>query len=218
MYTNGKTVRIFRGGLLAAAALGAAGVLTACGTGTTAAPQTAGALSPSASAPAAISPSGPAAQDTGATDDQASNASTAQGPRFCKAADLKVTLAEGNGAGMSKDNVNLRFTNKSGLSCALQGSPGVSFVAGDDGHQVGDPATRQPKSQGKAHTLTPGTSVQSSLTIVNSGVYTPSDCKQVEVKGLRIYAPGDTASMFLPMPDQACSATGYPQLSVDAVA
>jgi hypothetical protein len=218
LYTNGKTVRIFRGSLAVAAALSAAGVLTACGAGTTGSPSAAGTPAPSSSVSSPAAPAAPAAQSTGTDDSQASNVSTSQGPKYCKAADLSLAITEGNGAGMSHDNVNLRFTNKSKQSCDLQGSPGVSFVAGTDGHQVGAPATRQPKSQGKLHVLAPGTSVQSSLTFTNPGALPSDKCTMVDVLGLRVYAPDDTASMFLPLPQQACSNPGTSLMTVNVVA
>jgi hypothetical protein len=39
----------------------------------------------------------------------------------------------------------------------------------------------------------------------------------VQVRGLRVYAPGDIASMFVDAPQQACSALGEPTMSVGAV-
>jgi hypothetical protein len=217
MTTTGKTARIIRGGLATAAALGAAGLLAAC-SGTPA--PAASAPAPATTSPTATSPVGSPAAATGAddADDQASSVSSPKGPKYCKAADLNVAFAEGNGAGMSHDNVNLRFTNKSRQTCDLQGSPGVSFVAGTDGHQVGAPATRQPKSQGKLQVLTPGKSAQASLTFVSADAFPPEQCTKVDVNGLRVYAPGDTASMFLPKSLQACANLATVLMDVNTVA
>jgi hypothetical protein len=53
----------------------------------------------------------------------------------------------------------LVFTNTGGRSCTIQGFPGVSFVTGDDGHQVGEAAMRvDPK--GPPVTLKPGDTAQ----------------------------------------------------------
>jgi hypothetical protein len=36
--------------------------------------------------------------------------------------------------------------------------------------------------------------------------YDPADCAPVPVRGLRVYPPGDTASLFVPLEGTACSA------------
>jgi Protein of unknown function (DUF4232) len=188
--------------LLVVAAVGAAATLSACGGGSTAA-----APPPSASSP-------------GAGDSEAPDAGTPQaaaGPKECKAADLALAVVSGSGAGMSHLGVNLQFTNKTQQTCTLQGSPGVSFVSGDDGQQVGDPATREPKSGAKRVTVAPGRQVTSELNITNAAVYPPGECQPVQARGLRVYAPDDTAAMYVEFPEQACSAPGKSMLSVAAI-
>src|SRR5882757_6454182 len=136
----------------------------------------------------------------------------------CKAADLTLALVEGDGgAGMSQNRLDLQFTNMSRHPCTLWGSPGVSFVTGDNGHQVGDPAQREDRSKGRPVTLAPGQNVRSPLRIVHAEAYPPEDCRPVEARGLRVYAPGDTAAMFIQAPQQACSAPGKSTLSVGVV-
>jgi hypothetical protein len=138
--------------------------------------------------------------------------------RHCHAADLTVAIVEGDGAGMSQNRVNVQFTNKSAKDCTLQGSPGVSFVR-DNGIQVGEPAKREAKSEGEPIVLAPGRSVKSPLTIVSFGVFDQAKCKPLMTEGLRIYAPGDTAAMFVAQPGvQACSTLGESQMSVGVLA
>ncbi|MDI5975779.1 DUF4232 domain-containing protein [Amycolatopsis magusensis] len=182
---------------LTAAALGATSALAACGTaGSTAGPP-----------------------DVSTVDTQpVAMAGTQAGDGLCKAASLELSLhpVEG-GAGMNQNHLNLRFTNKSATACSLQGRPGVSFVAGDDGHQLGEPAERVPAEQGALVRIVPGGYAQSPLTVVNAGVYDETECQPALSRGLRVYAPGDTAAMFVPYEQDACTVAGRHQLSADVV-
>jgi hypothetical protein len=213
MATLDKTVKTIRHGLVAAAALGAVSMLSACGGNpaprTVAAPAPVGAAT---SSPSSIAAQVPAAQAN------EPNTAVRAGPKVCKASDLTPAIVAGDGAGMSQNRVNLQFTNKSAESCVLQGSPGVSFVAGESGQQVGVPATREEKSKGSVVTIDPGRNAKAPLTIVNAGVFDPGQCAATDVRGLRVYAPDDTAAMFVDSPQQACSTLDRSQLTVGVVA
>ena len=195
-------------------ALAAAAALSGCA-GTAPTPTT---TPPESSATAAPDTAAP---DTAAPDTTAPKPAPpapAGGTRACKAADLTLALAgDEGGGGMMKTAYNLRFTNRSQSDCQLWGSPGVSFVTGDDGRQVGEPATRIDRSKGKQVVLRPGATAASPLTITNPNAYPPEKCVIVQVRGLRVYAPGDTASMFVDAPQQACSALGQATMSVSTV-
>jgi len=62
-----------------------------------------------------------------------------------------------------------------------------------------------------------GATAASPLTITKTDPYPPERCVPVQVRGLRVYAPADTASMFVDAPQQACSALGEPTMSVGVV-
>ncbi|WP_433803799.1 DUF4232 domain-containing protein [Actinomycetospora sp. CA-084318] len=55
----------------------------------------------------------------------------------CPTSSLSVTLGPGEGTTSGTVYRPLVFTNTGSSACRLQGFPGVSHVAGDDGHQVG---------------------------------------------------------------------------------
>ncbi|PRY32411.1 DUF4232 domain-containing protein [Umezawaea tangerina] len=192
MNTTGKTS-------LAVAAASVA-LLSACagqsGTAAPSAPASAAvrSLSPSASSSApSVAPSTPAAPQA------------ASGPVGCKSADLGVALnPDQGGGGMNKTRFTLAFTNKGTVECTLQGSPGVSFVTGDNGAQVGAPATREADG-GPVVPLAPGATATSTLSITNAGVFDPAECKPADVRGLRVYPPGETAAVFVPHDQQTCS-------------
>lgn len=195
-----------------AAALIAAAALSGCANAPT--PTT---TTPESSAGSATATAAP---DTTAPDTTAPKPApaTPAGTRGCNAADLSLALAgDDAGSGMMKTGYNLRFTNRSQSDCQLWGSPGVSFVTGDDGRQVGEPARRTERSQGKQVVLRPGATAASPLIITKPDAYPPERCVPIQVRGLRVYAPGDTASMFVDAPQQTCSALGEPTMSVGVV-
>ncbi|MFL6124614.1 DUF4232 domain-containing protein, partial [Actinophytocola sp.] len=100
----------------------------------------------------------------------------------------------------------LVFTNKGTRTCTMQGFPGVSYVTGDDGHQVG-PAAYRTGSKGAVVTLKPGASAFTDVGFVQVANFDPAVCKPTEVRGLRVYPPHDYDSMFLPNPGTGCAAT-----------
>jgi Protein of unknown function (DUF4232) len=114
---------------------------------------------------------------------------------------------------MSQNHTGLQLRNTGSSACTLFGYPGVSWVAGADGHQVGAGAVRQPDPTGSAEktvTLAPGALASAPLDIVDAAVFTPSQCKPVPVRGLRVYPPGEKAALFLSLPT---SAGGYGECS-----
>jgi hypothetical protein len=107
------------------------------------------------------------------------------------------------------------------MTCTLTGFPGVSFVTGSAGTQVGEPAGRNGSSRG-LETLMPGGSVTALFQQANPENYPPGTCKPVTVLGLRIYPPGQRSAAFVTLPtgSTACSTTsqnGGNQSSVQAV-
>jgi hypothetical protein len=123
---------------------------------------------------------------------------------------------------MSQNHTGLQLTNTGSTTCTLYGYPGVSWVAGAAGTQVGAAATRQANPAGTEQTVTlaPGALASAPLDIVDAGVFTKSECKPVPVRGLRIYPPGEQAALFLSMPTASggygeCSlATKDPSLTI----
>jgi hypothetical protein len=126
-------------------------------------------------------------------------------PNECKVADLKLTLGRGDAAAGTVYR-ELRFTNKGGRTCTIQGFPGVSYVAGEDGHQVGPSAYRE-GTKGAAIRLTPGMTVMAPLGLVQVGNYDPAACKPTSVRGLRVYPPHEYDSMFVRAPGTGCAGT-----------
>lgn len=136
---------------------------------------------------------------------------------LCKAGDVKLSLGQGD-AGAGSVYRPLRITNSSSKPCTIQGFPGVSYVAGSDGHQVGKDAFRE-GSKGDAVKLNPGQTATADIQFVNVGNFDPGTCQPTQVKGLRIYLPQETASNFVPDEGTGCASTKIPgnQLAVKTV-
>lgn len=125
------------------------------------------------------------------------------GPALCKSKDLALSLGRGDAAAGTYWRP-LRFTNKSKSTCEIQGFPGVSYVAGDDGHQVGAAAYRD-GTKGKPVKLKPGGVAYAAVGFTQVRNYDPADCKPTAVRGLRVYPPQETASMFLRNSGTGCA-------------
>lgn len=194
-------------GVLALSACGSGGTTNAASSSTpsttasptTSASVTTAASSPSSSAPAATPPAQPA--DNG----------------LCKAGDVTLSLGQGD-AGAGSVYRPLLIKNKSAKPCEIQGFPGVSYVAGNDGHQVGKDAFRE-GTKGNAVKLNPGQTAVADIQFVNVQNFDAGTCQPTAVKGLRIYLPQETASNFVPTDGTACASTKIPgnQLSVKTV-
>jgi len=194
-------------------AAGMLGVLAACSGGATpppaASPTTAAAATQANSQPGAQTGPVPAAPSTpaGGTDGN---------PDRCTTAELAGSLGAGD-AGAGSVYQALVLTNTGKRTCELRGFPGVSYVAGDDGHQVG-PAADMSGPRGGEVRMSPGGTAVAQLQLVNVQNFDADVCKPTPVRGLRIYPPGDTASLFVPREGTGCAGTPPgPQLSVQTV-
>jgi hypothetical protein len=128
-------------------------------------------------------------------------------PSRCHTSDLALKPGQGGGAA-GTEYLALVFTNKSSRTCTLYGYPGVSWVAGSQGTQVGDPFQRGGTHKKVTVTLKPGQSAHTVLQMPNAGNYDPAQCKPVSVRGLRVYPPDETAAVFVKLPSTQCSAKG----------
>jgi Protein of unknown function (DUF4232) len=134
----------------------------------------------------------------------------------CKAPELELSIGEGEGA-TSTVYRPLRFTNKGNRVCVIQGFPGVSYVTGDDGRQVGPAAFRE-GTKGAPVNLAPGEAAFATVGFAQVGAFDENVCKPTATRGLRVYPPHETAAMFLPMEGTGCAGTPPdPQLRVRTV-
>lgn len=169
-----------------------------------------------AAASTVSSQTSPSATDSTTTD---SDTATSSGTS-CLSENLEASLGEPEGAAGSS-YFALVFKNTGSASCTLQGFPGVSYVTGDEGKQVGGSAAWD-GAKGPAVTLEPGGTATAQLQEVNVQNFPADICKPVSTRGLRVYPPGETAALFVPQPDGlGCQADPLPdgqfQLSVQTI-
>lgn len=110
------------------------------------------------------------------------------------------------------------FTNTSGSSCVLRGTPGVSVVGDGNGTQLGQPATAV-QSGVRTVTLADGDSVAAVLKVTNIGTDGGplSGCTVKKGDGYRIYPPHSRRAFFFADPKAVACAPGPVFMSVGPV-
>ena len=191
----------------ALAAAGAVALLAGCASGT----NTAGTSPGAGSTTSAPHPQAPVPVTTRAS----SGAGSALA--MCQAAALKVAVdggAAGGAAGSIYYPVN--FTNVSGSPCQMFGFPGVSFVTGNSGagHQIGAAAQENPSYAKQPVRLAAGGVAHAWLQVAEAGNYPSSTCEPVTAHWLQVFAPGNTAALYVSHAFSACSSADAPLLTV----
>ncbi|WP_329562975.1 DUF4232 domain-containing protein [Kitasatospora sp. NBC_01266] len=152
---------------------------------------------------------------SGAAPVSASTPDAPAGPGACTSSDLSVAQS-GAGIGAGQYYSTLVFTNTSSHSCTLAGYPGVSYVA-TAGQQSGNPATRTGEPYTTV-TLAPKGTAKATLHDANGvGGYDPTQCQLSPAQGLRIYPPGEKASLFLPWQTQHCAGPTIHSLTIGPI-
>jgi hypothetical protein len=155
--------------------------------------------------PTAAPPSATGGPAPALSPEPASPAQPAGNPERCTTAELTGSLGPGEGAAGSVYRT-LLLTNTGGRACELTGFPGVSYVTGDGGQQVG-PAARLSGERGGPVRLAAGASAGAELKLVNVANFDAAACRPTPVRGLRVYPPGDTAALFVPAEGTGCAGT-----------
>lgn len=164
----------------------------------------------SSSGQASTAPSTPAApstSQTAASPPAAPGSTTAPAVTGCTPSELKakVNLTQvGVAAGSSYYPIN--FTNISNHTCTLYGYPGVSFVTGPSGSQIGKAAQRNSAVAATIVTLPPGGVAHATLQVASADNYSPSACQPVTAHWLRIFPPDQFSAIYASLTVKACSA------------
>jgi Protein of unknown function (DUF4232) len=202
----------------AAAALLCTGALAAA-CGSTSSNSAAGSQASPAATTAAPAPS--TAVSAIGTTAPATPPSTPSAPA-CSPADLSAAVnANPGGAAAGSTYYPLNFTNTSKSPCYLYGYPGVSFVSGPSGSQIGEPASRNPAVGPGTVILPPGGTAHVTVQVVDAMNYSKSACQPVTAHWLKVFPPGQFTALYVKFSALTCSAKlpaklGSP-LSVDAV-
>ncbi|RAG84980.1 hypothetical protein DN069_14265 [Streptacidiphilus pinicola] len=122
---------------------------------------------------------------------------------MCTTAQLTGSLGAGDvGAGQIYRDVVL--TNHSSATCHLTGFPGVS-VLDAHGAQIGAPATHEPRPYSLV-VLAPGATATTTIHTTNRMTNDPKECRP-ESTSLRVYPPGNRASLVFPAKLTICNNT-----------
>ncbi|MCM3503909.1 DUF4232 domain-containing protein [Curtobacterium sp. ODYSSEY 48 V2] len=136
----------------------------------------------------------------------------------CTTGSLSGSVESGSGGAAGSTYVHLALRNTGSTTCTLQGWPGVSFVGGGSGEQIGAPATRDEASAHPTVTLAPGAVAVAPLRITQAENYPTATCDPVSADGFRVYPPGSTESLFVRDSGiTACRSTDAGLLSVQGL-
>lgn len=198
-----------RRGLAAAGLAAAAATAAGCGSSGSSTASQSGAPSSAASSGSA-STSAPAS-----TPASAPSHSAGSGLAACDTSALSVTLASDQGGGAAGSTyVPINFTNTTGTACALYGYPGVSFVTGPGGSQIGAPATRAPNVSSISVMVASHATAHAWLQAVQAGNFPAATCHPVTAHWLKVYPPGNTAASYIGHSFPACSSAKVTILTV----
>jgi hypothetical protein len=187
-------------------------------TGTTSTGQTSPAPSSSVTTGPTSTTSSPRTSGSSASTSSGSSRSAgAAAPSRCLASHLKVSLAKAEGAaGSTYDTV--RFTNTGTAACSLYGYPGVSLVGHGNGTQIGSAADRDRSAAPRTVLVRPNGSTTFVVRVVQAVNYPKSTCDPTPADGLRIYPPGSTGALYLPLKAATgCARTAVHLLTVRPV-
>jgi hypothetical protein len=202
----------FRGATAAAALACAAAAITSCGGSTPAA-------SPAATVTKTVTQTAlPTGHASTGSSSQASSPASPGGPQPCATSALKATIGSPEGAAGSS-YYPIDFTNNATASCTLYGYPGVSFVTGPGGSQIGAAAARDATTAPVLVTVAPGATVHATLQVVDAGNYPASRCTITKAHWLKVYPPDQLTALYISFSAQTCAgaATATKILSIQTV-
>jgi hypothetical protein len=133
----------------------------------------------------------------------------------CTTSSLRVSvdISQG-GAAAGSTYMPVNFTNSSGHPCSMYGFPGVSFVTGPGGSQIGAAAARNHGFSPVSVTLAAHGSAHAWLQVAQAGNYPSSTCHMVTATWLRVFPPGNTAAAYVSHTFPACSSAKASLLTV----
>ena len=220
--------------LLTACSGGGTGAATAAhpstGTSASASPTTGPTTAPTRSAPAATTaatagsaaaPTPSHGSGTAAAPAPGSSTSGDAASTRCATSALTGSVADGGGSSAGATRVAIILRNTGARSCTLQGWPGVSFVGGGNGTQIGNAATLDRSTPHQTLTLRPSGEVQAVVTVKDAGDWDSATCHPRVTDGFRVIPPGSRQSLFVPATGalfESCAAPAVHQLTTSALA
>jgi hypothetical protein len=174
-----------------------------------------------AAAPAPGGSTSAGSASTGRTSAGSAAGSAASGSR-CATAQLTGSIADGGGgASAGAQRVAIVLRNTGARACTLQGWPGVSFVGGGNGTQIGNAATLDRATPHPTLSIRPGGEVQAIVTVEAAGNWDSATCHPRVTDGFRVIPPGSRQSLFVGASGslfESCASTSVHQLTTSAIA
>src|SRR5690348_16777971 len=161
-----------------------------------------------------VTASQPGAPTTGTP--SASTPAAAATPGPCSTAGLRVTLGSQESAAAGHFYRTLDFTNTSSASCTLYGYPGISFVTGVGGQQIGAAASRSPASK-RLIVLAPGKTAHAQMDLVDVLNFPASKCAASNAHSIKVYPPNQFSATYVRWTAMVCSKPTTVYLFVAAV-
>ncbi len=205
-----------RRGIAAASLTAAVAVVAACGSSGSPPAASGGSASPSASqGPGSANGSGTPSSGSGAGPTAKPSGRGEPMITTCTTSALTVSISPGQGGGTAGSTyVPIDFTNSSSRACEMYGFPGVSFVTGRGGSQIGAAAARNSAFPSVAITVAAHGSAHAWLQVAEAGNYPASSCNQVTASWLKVFPPGNRAAAYVSHSFQACKSAKANVLSV----
>jgi hypothetical protein len=133
----------------------------------------------------------------------------------CTTSSLKVSVdTSQGGAAAGSTYLPINFTNSSGHPCSMYGFPGVSFVTGPGGSQIGAAAARNHGFSSVSVTLAAHGSAHAWLQVAQAGNYPTTTCHMVTATWLRVFPPGNRVPAYVSHTFSACSSARANLLTV----
>jgi hypothetical protein len=146
----------------------------------------------------------------------ASTPAAAATPGPCSTAGLRVTLGSQESAAAGHLYRTLDFTNTSGANCTLYGYPGISFVTGVGGQQIGAAASRSPASK-RLIVLGPGKKAHAVVDLLDVLNFPPSKCAASNAHWIKVYPPNQFSATYVRWTAMVCSKSKPVYVSVAPV-
>jgi hypothetical protein len=124
----------------------------------------------------------------------------------CVTSGLTVGVVDGpNAAGHI--GLVIVFKNVTSSPCTMSGYPGISFVTGPSGTQVGDAAARA-SAAGNPVSVRPRGQAHAALLLGQVANYPAGSCRPTRAAGIRVYPPGETTALYVASAREVCAGTG----------
>lgn len=120
----------------------------------------------------------------------------------CTPSTLQLTAGQASGAaGTIYQNMDIKNTGSN--SCTVAGYP-TAFLYGSDGYALGNGAAASPQPAPESITLASGETAHTTLGFPQAGNFDPGICSNNKSTTLKLYMPGATTSLDVPLAYNWC--------------